>query len=58
MFWEYSPSSVNLASDWLRAESPPVDERKKKKKKKKIEKKIDDGVARYFTRFGGSCFIC
>ena len=26
MFWEYSPSSVNLASDWLRAESSPVEE--------------------------------
>ena len=26
MFWEYSPSSTNLVSDWLRAESSPVDE--------------------------------
>ena len=26
MFWEYSPSSVNLAADWLRAESSPVEE--------------------------------
>ena len=22
MFWEYSPSSANLASDWLRAKRP------------------------------------
>ena len=51
MFWEYSPSSANLASDWLRAESPPVDE-------EEIEIKMDDGVARYFTRFGGNVFIC
>ena len=50
MFWEYSPSSVNLASDWLRAESPPVDE-------EEIKIKMDDGVARYFTRFGGSCLF-
>ena len=26
MFWEYSPSSANIASDWLRAESSPVNE--------------------------------
>ena len=26
MFWEYSPSSANIASDWLRAKSSPVDE--------------------------------
>ena len=26
MFWEYSPSSANIASDWLRAESSPADE--------------------------------
>ena len=26
MFWEYSPSSANLASDWLRAKIFPVDE--------------------------------
>ena len=26
MFWEYSPNSVKLASDWLRAESSPVEE--------------------------------
>ena len=26
MFWEYSPCSTNLASDWLRAKIFPVDE--------------------------------
>ena len=26
MLWEYSPSSVNIASDWLRAKRSPVDE--------------------------------
>ena len=31
MFWEYSPYSTNLASDWLRAESSPVDEEERKK---------------------------
>ena len=36
MFWEYSPSSANLASDWLRAESSPVDE-------EEIKIKMDDG---------------
>ena len=28
MFWEYSPSSENIVSDWLRAESSPADEEK------------------------------
>jgi len=32
MFWEYSPYLTNLASDWLRAESCPVDEEKTKTK--------------------------
>ena len=49
MFWEYSPSSTNLASDWLRVESSPVDQEERKRK-------MDDGVARYFTRFGGNIF--
>jgi len=30
MFWEYSPYSTKLASDWLRAESSLVDEEGKK----------------------------
>ena len=51
MVWEYSPSSMNLVSDWLRAESSPVDQ-------VEIKIKMEDGVARYFTRFGGIFFIC
>ena len=35
-------------------QSSPVDEEKKKKKKKRM----DDGVARFCTRFGGNLFIC
>ena len=31
MFWEYSPYSTNLVSDWLRAESSPVNEEERKK---------------------------
>ena len=46
MFWEHSPSSTNIASDWLRAESSPVDE-------EEIKIKMDNDVAIYFTRFGG-----
>ena len=49
MFWEYSPYSTSLASDWLRAESSPVDE--------EGENKMDDGIARYFTRFGGNYLL-
>ena len=30
MFWEYSPYSMKLTSDWLRVESSPVDEEEKK----------------------------
>ena len=37
MFWEYSPSSANIASDWLRAKSCPVDE-------EEITIKMDDRV--------------
>ena len=51
MFWEYSPSSANIASDWLRAKSSHVDE-------EEIKIKMDDGVARFFTRFGGNFLIC
>ena len=49
--WEYSPSLVNLASDWLRAEGSLVDE-------EEIKIKIDDGVTWYFIRFGGIFFTC
>ena len=31
MFWEYSPSPANIASDWLRAKSSPVDEEERKR---------------------------
>ena len=31
MFWEYLPYSTNLASDWLRAETFPVDEEERGK---------------------------
>ena len=48
MFWEYSPSSANIASDCLRAESSPVDEEEKRKKRKK-EKKKDHGVDTSFA---------
>ena len=37
MLWEYSPSSVNIASDWLRAKSSPVDD-------EEIKNKRDDDV--------------
>ena len=46
MFWEYSPSSTNLVSDWLKAESYPLDE-------EEIKIKMDDGDDMYFTRLEG-----
>ena len=51
MFWEHSPYWMIIASDWLRLPliGSPVNEEKKK---------MDDGVARFFTRFGGTLFIC
>ena len=54
IFCEYSPCSTNLASDWLKAESSPVDE---EEKLEKLNKK-DDGITNYFTRFGGNLFSC
>ena len=45
IFWEYSSYSTNLASDWLRVVCSPVDVEERNK--------IDDGIAMYFTRFGG-----
>ena len=50
MFWEHSPYWTNTTSGWLRADSP-VDE-------EEIKIEMDDGVAMFFTRFGGNCFIC
>jgi len=38
MFWEYSASSTNLASDWLRTKSSPVDEEERKEEKRKEKK--------------------
>ena len=56
MFWEYSPSSVNLASDWLRVDriglSITLDE-----EEIKIKIKMDNRVASYFTCFRG-ILIC
>ena len=37
MFWEYSPSSANISSDWLRSKSSPADE-------EEIKIKVDNGV--------------
>ena len=50
MFWEHSDSPywTIIASDWLRTELS-CGWRKRK---------MDDGVARFFTRFGGNLFIC
>ena len=50
MFWEHSPYSTIIASDWLRAALLWM--------KKKTKIKLDDGVAKFFTRFGGNLFIC
>ena len=49
MFWEHSPYSTNIASDWL-AQSSPVDE-------EEMKIKMDVGVAGFFTRFGGICLF-
>ena len=35
MFWEYLPSSTNLVSDRLSADSSPVDKEERERKKKK-----------------------
>ena len=50
MFWEHSPYLSIIASEWLRAELSCGLIKKKKK--------MDDGVARFFTRFEGNLFIC
>ena len=50
MFWEYSPCLANIASDWLRAKSPPVDEEERKRK-------LDDGIDASLTS-GGILPIC
>ena len=48
MFWEYSPSSANIASDWLRAESSPVNEE---------EIKMDDRVDTLLASEGTDRFV-
>ena len=48
MFWEYSPSAANIASDWLRAESSPVNEE---------EIKMDDCVDTLLTSEGIDLFV-
>ena len=42
MFWEYSPSLANIASDWLRAESSPVNE---EEIKIKMDNRVDTSLA-------------
>ena len=50
MFWEYSPSSANIASDWLRAESSPVNE-------EEIKIKMDDSVDTSLAWEGTDLFV-
>ena len=56
MFWEHSPYWTIIASDWLRLPLIASDWLSVNEEKTKI--KMDDGVARFFTRFGGNLFIC
>ena len=48
MFWEYSPISANIASDWLRAESSHVNEE---------EIKMDDCVDTSLALEGINLFV-
>ena len=48
MFWEYSPSSMNLVSDLLRAESSLVDEE---------EIKMDESVDTLLASEGTDLFV-
>ena len=50
MFWEYSPSSTNIASDWLQAESSPEDE-------EEIKIKMDDSVDTSLASEGIDLFV-
>ena len=50
MFWEYSPSSANLASDWLRARELSCDE-------EEIKIKMDDGVDTSLASEGIDLFV-
>ena len=53
MFWEHSPYwSIGQSLPLIGSEqSSPVAE-------EKMKIKMDDGVDRFFTRFGGNLFIC
>ena len=55
MFWEYSPSSANIASDRLRAKRVLPWTRKKKERKK--ERKRDDGVDTLLASEGTDLFV-
>ena len=50
IFWEYSPSSANIASDWLRAKSSPADEEER-------NRKMYDGVYTSFASEGTDLFV-
>ena len=50
IFWEYLPSSANIAYDWLRAKSSPVDE-------EEITVKMDDGVDTSLASEGIDLFV-
>ena len=50
MFWEYLPSSTNLASEWVRTESSSVDE-------EEIKIKMDDGVNTSLASVGIDLFV-
>ena len=50
MFWKYSPSSANIASDWLRTKSSLVDEGERKIK-------MDDGVDTSLASEGIDLFV-
>ena len=50
MFWEYSPRLVNIAFDWLRAKSSPVNE-------EESNRKMDDGVDTSLASEGIDLFV-
>ena len=50
MFWEHSPYSTNVASDWLRAKSSPENE-------DEIKIKIDDRVDISLASEGTDLFV-
>ena len=50
MFWEHSPGSANIASDWLGAKLSPVDE-------EEIKRKMDHGVGASLVSEGIYLFV-